>query len=459
MKLLHGLAGWILFALLSACGGGGGDVASNGGGVGSGGTGIVAGNITGLGSVIVQGTRYDESRAVLESRPDLVNATALALADLHIGQFAYLELDAAGVPTRVRVESQLVGGAADVNAAAGRFTVWGQPVLVNRDPALGPVTVFSGYAGVAEMHAGDAVQVYGALQSGEGGADVIHATRIERLSAAGALPARVSGTLQQGSGGTLLLAGRRLDATAAASTSALVAGSVVTAVVPWTASLPASWRASAVALLAPAAASSVRVSGAVHLLPAGRALVQGIDVDLSALPQAQRDQVREGSYLTLAGQPRDGDGSRMMASQLEALPAGGQDAQLRGAITAVTGTRSFVVRGHVVDASNAQFSGAMPGALAVGMYVEVQGPQGSAAVLATRVNVPMMMPERAVLEIAGTVQSVDAAMRVAQVQYDGYGVRAAFPAGLPLPAAGQVISVAGYWDGSLLQVREVEPQR
>jgi hypothetical protein len=460
MKISRGWLVACMALLLLSCGGGGGtDVAGNGtgsGGVGTGGTGIVAGVVTGLGSVVIEGTRYDDSQAALESRPDLVHAGALTLADLHIGQYAYLDLDAGGTPTRVRVESQLVGPVSGPNAMMGRFSVWGQQVLVNRDASRAPVTLFSGYGGVADLRAGDPVQVYGVLQSGDAG-DVILATRIEKLSAAGVLPARITGTLQQGSTGTLLLAGRAVGVSATVAPRPPVAGDAVTAVIPWTANLPASWQASAVALLAPAAASTLRVSGAVHLLANGHALVQGVDVDPSALPQAMRDALREGSYLTVAGQPRDADGSRLAASEVDALPVGGPGAQLRGAITAVTGSRTFVVRGQAVDASNAQFVGSAA-SLAVDQYVEVQGQQGAAGVTATTVTLPTAPPVHAVLEIGGTVQHVDAATRAATLQAEnGRTVTMALPPGVALPAAGQTLEVAGYWDGSVLQVRDVEP--
>jgi hypothetical protein len=448
--------------LLLSCGGGA-NVADNGaGGVGTGGTGIVAGTVSGLGSVIVDGTRYDESQAALERRPDLVHASPLALADLHIGQYAYLELDAAGTPTRVRIESQLVGPVAATSGMGmgmdtGRFSVWGQQVVVNRDPSRGPVTLLAGYGSSADLRPGDPVQVYGVLQSGDAGGDVILATRIERLAAPGGLPARVTGTLQQGGSGTLLLAGHALDASAATGAPALAAGSVVTAVVPWTASLPSTWQASAVSLLAPSAASTLRVGGAVHLLANGHALVQGVDVDLSTLSSTARAQVREGSYLTVAGQPRDGDGSRMAASQVAALPQGGQPAQLRGSITAVTGSTSFVVRGQAVDASSAQFVGGTAAQLAVGMYVDVQGQAGASGIAATQVTLPGAPPASAVLEISGTVQGVNTGTRMATVQgRDGRMMQVTLPSSGALPTAGQAISVTGYWDGSQLQVRDYE---
>jgi hypothetical protein len=460
MKLLRCLPALLLALLLLSCGGGSGSLVASpgdGGGVGTGGTGVVAGTVTGLGSVVIDGTRYDDSQAALESQPDLANNTPLALADLHIGQYAYLALDASGQPTVVRIASQLVGPAAAVNAAAGRITVWGQQVAINSDPASGPVTVFSGYGSLADMQPGDPVQVYAVLQSASGGADLLRATRIERLDAAGALPARLTGTLQAGSGSTLLLAGRPLDVSAVVNPPALAAGAVVTAIVPWSSTLPASWKASAIALLAPGAASSVRLSGAAHLLPGGFALVQGVQVNLSALPQSQRGAVQEGSYLTVDGQSLGKDGAQLLASSVQALPQAGRDAQLRGSITSVAGTASFVVRGQAVDAGGAEFRNGSAANLVPGAYVEVDGVQAADTVLALRVTFSATTPQHAVLEVQGTVQSVDSAQRqLALLAEDGRTLTLVVPAGVTLPAAGDSMAASGYWDGSALQVRDLE---
>ena len=462
MKPLHRLLAVTFTLLLLSCGGGGLDFAGNGGGgVGTGGTGIVAGTVTGLGSVVVEDTRFDESRAVLESRPDLVRSNALALADLHIGQYAYLDLDAGGAPARVRIASQLVGSVAAPDAATGRFTVWGQPVAVNTDPDRGPVTVYSGFGSVADMQPGDPVQVYGVLQAGDGSTDLLRATRVERLAAVGALPARVTGTLRQGTGTALLLGGRPLDASQAAAVPTLEAGTAVIAVVPWTPQLPATWQASAVALLAPAAAApSLRVSGAVHLRSDGRAVVQGVEVDLSTLSRQDREAVREGSYLTVQGRSRGDDSRRADAARIESLPQGGRSAQLRGSVTSVASGTSFVVRGQAVDASAAQFVGGGAASVAVGTYVEVEGAQTAAGVAARRVTFPGSPPERAVLDLSGTVQSVDGASRAARLlARDGRGIELLLPAGSALPVPGDSIRVEGYWDGSRLEVREFRAQR
>ena len=469
MKALHRILACALVSLLLSCGGGGpggglGFVASGeGGGVGTGGTGIllasgiVAGTVTGLGSVIIDGTRFDDSQAALESRPDLVTPAPLGLADLQVGQYAYVDLDAAATPVRVRIASQLVGSAADVSTGAGRFTVWGQAVVVNTDATRGPVTVLAGYGSFAELRAGDPVQVYGVLQAADGAGELVRASRIEKLSAVAALPARLTGTLQQGAGGTLLLAGRPLDLGAAAAPAGLAAGTAVTAVVPWTATLPARWQASAVALLAPAAATQLQVSGAVHLLPGGGAVVQGVAVDTSALSPSDRDALREGSYITVDGRSRGDDGRNAVAAAVQAVPQGGRDTQLSGAITAITAPGLFVVRGQAVDASSAQFDKGSAASLVVGRYVEVDGVQTASGVRARKVSVPDAPPDRAVLEVTGVVKSTDATAREVVVQ-DNSGVSTllVLPAGTALPAVGQTVRAEGYWDGTALQVREIE---
>ena len=188
---------WIAITLIAACGGSAGDAAlSLAPGVGTGGTGIVAGTLTGLGSVIVDGVRYDDSQASLERQADLVQTTTLALSDLQVGQYVYLELDSASTPVRVRLESQLVGPVAGLTASGTRFTVWGQAVAINTNPALGPVTVFSGYTQASDMGTQDPVQVYGVLRPDPNDAtrELILATRIERLTSTTSLPARLTGT-------------------------------------------------------------------------------------------------------------------------------------------------------------------------------------------------------------------------------------------------------------------------
>ena len=436
-------------SLLLSCGGGT-NVATTGGGVGTGGTGIVQGSVTGLGSVIVDGVRYDESKAAVEALPDLRTATPLALADLHVGQSVSLETDASGTVTRVRVRSQLAGPVGTVDAVHASFTVWGQQVTVNADPGQGPVTVFSGLSSLADLRAGDPVQVYGALQP-VNGSDVIHATRIERITA-GSVPARVTGTVQAGPSGAPVLAGRALDLSGANPTLVPAAGQAIVAVVPWNTSGGDPWRVSAAALLVDASATDWSVSGNLHLLGNGQGEVRGQVVDLSHLPATTQQQLVEGAYVTLHAQ-----GSARIASAVDFLPAGGRPAELRGSIGSVTGT-TFTLRGEVIDAANAQFTGGSFADLVAGRYVEVEGTQSATGVLAHTIEIPQFPPEGAVVTVTGGVENEDGDTKEVTVgTSDGRTLVVSWPAGAAWPANGEQIQVTGYWHAGAVEGRDVGP--
>lgn len=449
-------------AALSLAGCGGGELLALIPGVGTGGTGIVAGVITGLGSVFVDGRRYDDSQAVIEHLPDLLRTQALAWSDLRLGQYVYLHVDAQGTPTRVRLESQLVGPAAQVTG--DRFTVWGQPVAVNADPGAGPVTIFSGLSGLGELAPLDAVQVYGVLQvdPADASRDIIRATRVERI-AREALPARITGHLRPG-GGTWSLGGVPLGTEQIANLvqqGTLAAGTAVTVVVPWPGDpgvLPGRWTPSSMQRVGSPrfAADRLRVSGAAHPLSGTMMLVQGVSVDLSHPDlAAARAAAAPGSYVTVDGTLDPATG-QLAASTLELMPRGGRPMELLGSVTEVLGAGMFVVRGQRVDATRAQFAGGTAAMMAVGRYVEVAGAAAGWVLAADRVTMLSALPEQAVLDLTGTVQSADSATRTVHLMLaSGETVAVSLGGMMSMPRAGDTIRVAGYWRGGVLQVREM----
>lgn len=170
------LAAMLLALLLQACGGGT-QTASNNSGVGSGGTGSYTnGAISGLGSIIVNGVRYDVDTASVLSED---KASPLA-SDLQIGMV--VEVDGGAVTpgtggakdtaraTRVRYASELVGVVVNPvgGASTTEFTVMGQRVVINARTV--PLE--------APLQAGDEVVVHGLpIAVGQ-----FAATRIEVLS-------------------------------------------------------------------------------------------------------------------------------------------------------------------------------------------------------------------------------------------------------------------------------------
>jgi hypothetical protein len=158
------------FVGLTACGGGG-DIA----GVGTGGTGSFAvGPITGFGSVIVNGVRYDDSRAsVLDDDGAPVDRSALKLG-MVVEVVGSVNADrTSGSASRISFGAELKGPVTAVDATAGTVTVFGEVIRVTAN------TVFEDIAGgLADVAVGNVLEVYAlAIANGP-----LEATRIERES-------------------------------------------------------------------------------------------------------------------------------------------------------------------------------------------------------------------------------------------------------------------------------------
>jgi hypothetical protein len=158
-------------ALLPACGGGA-EVA----GLSSGGTGsFTTGVIVGLGSVIVNGIRYDDSNAIVTSETGTSTAAALQLG--MVVRIQGSAVTPAAVPgglaaataSSIDYSSEWRGPVANVEASARRFSLLGQTVR------LLPNTVFAGapFDGTLD---GRYVEAYGFLNPADGS---LQATRIE----------------------------------------------------------------------------------------------------------------------------------------------------------------------------------------------------------------------------------------------------------------------------------------
>ncbi len=172
------LLGIALAGVLHGCGGGGQTASNNTGGVGSGGTGSYTnGPISGLGSIIVNGVRYELDSATALISEDKASPVS---DDLQIGMVVEVDGGAvtAGTGTatdsakavRVRYASELIGVVANpVGASATtEFTVMGQHVVINARTV--PLA--------APLQAGDVVVVH-ALPTALG---EFAATRVDVLS-------------------------------------------------------------------------------------------------------------------------------------------------------------------------------------------------------------------------------------------------------------------------------------
>lgn len=159
-RLVAGVAQCSFVALLAACGGGGSDSGSSSADTA---TAYAAGPITGFGSVIVNGVRFDDSSARISDDDDVT----ISRDDLRLGMTA--EVQGAGVTSdslgrhgralAIRIGNEIVGPVSAVDATAKTLTALGQTVDVTDNTLFGE-RISGGLAGIA---VGTVVVVNGAL--------------------------------------------------------------------------------------------------------------------------------------------------------------------------------------------------------------------------------------------------------------------------------------------------------
>lgn len=185
-----GVLSLLVAVTLAACGGGGTDSA----GVGSGGTGSFSvGTITGFGSVIVNGQRYDDSSASVSDEDG-----PRSRADLRLGMVVTVQgsIGATGTATASSIvfDSELLGPVdqGSVNAGGKSFTILGQKVAVFAG------TVFDAALplGLSSVRAGQTLEVHGFLNPI---ANEVQASFIQPNSGTGKY--KISGTVSGLQGG------------------------------------------------------------------------------------------------------------------------------------------------------------------------------------------------------------------------------------------------------------------
>jgi hypothetical protein len=347
-------------------------VAGCGGGVGSGGTGsFAAGPITGFGSVIVGGVRFDDSAAEVED----LDGTRRSRDDLRLGMTVEIESSpitgASATASHIRFESELSGLVGAVDPAGGSFMLLGQRVTVDA------ATVFDEglVNGLAGLRTGDMVEVYAVFDSAQ---QRYRATRVE------------AAPLARG----LRLRGPALEVNAAAQTLRVGATSYTYA---GAGNVPAGL----------AAGQFVRLRLEAELLPTPRWVVRSFGTALRPLPDADGVKV-EGlisTYVSPAafsvnGRSVDASGvvpgaglgvgvrveveGNLRGDVLRATRVViksdddviGRGFELEGLITAVHGGgASFVLRGVTVNTGrpDLRYEDGTAAQLAVGRRVEVRG--------------------------------------------------------------------------------------
>ena len=377
-----------------------GALAGCGGGVDSGGTGApvasyASGTITGFGSVIVNGVRFDDSAAAVTDADD----NARSRDDLRLGMTAEVNGTAivtdadgrdASTARSIVIASELVGPVSANDLVGRRLVVLGQTV----DVADGTVFDTSLAGGQAALAVGDRIEVYGHFDPASGR---YAATRIERKAASAGFVLRGIVAALDTSGRSFTIGATRI------SYAALPASAVPTTLadgrfvrvrlgaVPTTGSV---WTATGIvdAMARIADDDDTRIRGRVSAFVSTRQFsVNGTPVD------AATASFPDGSAGLALGARAEVEGRSaagvLVARRVEVESEGnesGRDFDVRGLVTALDRTaQTFTVRNVVVSyAGSVDFRDGGAADLALGREVDARGrlsPDGT-RLQATRID-------------------------------------------------------------------------
>lgn len=158
------VAGFAASLILTACGGGGGEPGSPGASAAA----TTVGSISGFGSVIVNGVRFEDSAArVTDDSGNSIPSSSLGLG-MTVEVSGSVNDDGNGNASSINVFSEVQGPISNLNVAAGTFSILGFNITVSS------ATVFEDLSGLSALLSGDIVEVHG-TRSG----NAITATRIE----------------------------------------------------------------------------------------------------------------------------------------------------------------------------------------------------------------------------------------------------------------------------------------
>ena len=371
MKLSHLICAAFAAAALAACGGGGDSPSAPSTATPS--SVYAAGPITGFGSVIVNGVRFDDSAAAITDD----DGRTLAESELHLGMQVECEGgrggdDAHGVARAIHVHSALVGPVTAIDTTAGTLTVLGQTVAIDAQTAFDTALA----NGLASVAAGAVVQVHGQFDAAS---QSYLATRVELD--AGATHYKIRGTITalDTTARTLSIGATAVDFSTAAGVPADLAVGRLVAIRLATTPVDGVWTATAIG----DGRRLVHDHDEAHLRGVISAFtsvtqfsVDGNPVDASgaAFPEGQAGIVL-GATVEVEGQLVDGVVVARVVGVDDEHKHDGSRVELHGTISALDATaQTFVVRGVTVSYAGAvDFHDGNAATLANGLFVEVRG--------------------------------------------------------------------------------------
>lgn len=475
-RLLNLISAMFLTCVAASCGGGSSTVASNGGGVGSGGTGITLGSVTGFGSVLVNGFTYNSATPVYLAGSDADEAVSAPSTSLQLGSQIEATLDAQGNPSQIRILPALVGTVQqlNVNAPAGStsFTVNGLAVRFNTDATLAPLTFFAGLPGLGGMANGMRVEVHGALGLDSNNQSFVLASLV-RLLPPSNTQLRISGPLSQLTASTFQVGTQTVSY---ANASVLPTGQALTngAWVNIWSNQPVSGgtiQAGTIRIRTLMGASgTATVSGLITSIQGNVLSIAGIPVDAgSASLISTLSELAIGNYVTAQGNI-NATSSQVVASSVQRFSPAAATVSLQGTITGYVSDADFLVRGVTVNAAPLQLT---PGTLGNGVYVVVHGTlSGSNQVQASSLQVASTMPTDGTVELRGSITSINPATHTLTLNWglDSEGSVTMQNSSIDIGsnpalqyvngnvsdlAAGSHVEVEGIWSGSTVQAYRI----
>lgn len=375
-----------------ACGGGGGDSSSSSTTT-TPTSSVYSGSISGFGSVIVNGVRFDTVGA--STLDD--DGAEVRLEDLRIGMLVTVKGSAddstgKGTATQLLLSHGTTGPVTNVSTVAGTFDVVEQPVQTDTSTVYVDIP-----GGLTDLANGtpSVVEVHGVLQSN----GTLLATVIENKT--GFVGVRLVGRMASldTAAKTFVVGGLTVNYAAVSpaptglgngkrvkiKTTATPAGNLLTLVSDSTVKV----NSGAAYGETVAANTYLKLEGVVETLPDSNGLltVSGTPVNVSSAT-GKAIITTVGQLIEVKG---TWDGSVLQATKVEAEDEGDDRNELYGAVSEVqpsSGTpTSVVVHGVTVDVSSAVFTNGKTAAnLVVGSYVEIKGYVVGDVLVATKVE-------------------------------------------------------------------------
>ncbi len=391
--------GAIALAALSACGGGATDI-------GSGGTGntppapttttaTVVGPITGFGSVIINGVKFDDSTSiVVDDRNNSIAKDSLRLGMLIEVAGRVSDDNITGTASQMRLISELQGAISQIDLAAGRIVVLGVSITVSA------TTSYANVAGLSGLAVNDTVEIYGLRDPTT---QALVATRIERKLATdkstylvgqirnlnvtnssfvlGSITAPITVNFANA---TLLPTGTTLaDGLRVRVEPQSIVGQVVTAA-----------RVYSVTGIGKPLIGRAEVEGLVSdYVSLASFKINGVSIDGSSalISRGNAALLKNGARVEAKG---NYNGTVLQAGVLKIETVvggsgGGDDSgkyEVKGSITSFNSTADFTVRNVRINATNAVFKNGTANQLAKDKLVEVKGQMRGEFLVATEVK-------------------------------------------------------------------------